>query len=193
MSGPRRMGIRLPESESEQDAVDAIYGCLTSGSQDVGRGFTKADDDWHPLWLVTTAAGQGTIISPVEMIDQADKIAITEYVARFARKVGAVAVGHLNSSWLVAAEDVGDERMKEINALMKAQYGSTEGIPERREILMLIIYTATSWRQYYADIKRHDGRPPTLKPWVLMGSSEQSWNLTGTMSDPIRESLRRIG
>jgi len=192
MSGPRRMGIKLPESESERDAVDAVYGCLTTGSEEVGRGFTESDDDWSPMWLVATAAGQGTIITPVEMLDQADKIAITEYVARFARKVGAVAVGHLNSSWLVATEDVGEARMKEIDAQMKAQYGSTEGIPERREILMLIIYTATSWRQYHASIERHDG-PPTLAPWVLMGSSDKSWNLTGTMSDPIRESLRRMG
>jgi hypothetical protein len=187
---PRRMGIRLPPSESDRDALDAIFGTLSEGVKTVAEGFYDPDDDWAPIWIVLAPAGLGTVLT-----GDLHKHDMTEYVGRYARKVGAIGIGHLHSSWVVMAEDgISDGRYDEIVRQMRAQDGSTEGIPERREVLLLATYTATAWASYLARIERHAGHPPTLGPFERWGSDDPAKvSMEGPMVDPLQDALKRIG
>lgn len=181
----KRRGIRVPPTTSEADAIEVAYRVLSVGARDNLREFTEPDDDWMPIWFVVTQR-QGTVIS-----GNAPKHEMAEYVGRWARHVGAVAIGHLHSSWLVNAEDIGEERMREL----QQRGGLTEGIAERQEILLLGLYSATTARQHHAGITRHENAPPTLSAFDLVydSANPKHTDLVGAMVDPLREALVRLG
>ena len=192
--GPRRQGVKLPATATEREAAQTIHDMLITGAQRVGERFTRPDDDWDPVWAVNDGKGHGTLLTPSRMEGPRDKVRMTAAVAAYARKVGAVAIGHLNSSWLVIAEGISEARMREIHAQMDANHGSTDGIPERREGLMVAVYTAGSYRHHLAFIQRDGEHPPTLGPFELFGDSgRDGFTAEGRMMDPLQESLRRLG
>ncbi len=185
--------MRVPATATEREAAEVIYGVLSSGAQEVGATFTEPDDDWEPVWMVNDGKGHGTVLAPDRMEGASGKTAMTHAVAYFARKVGAVAIGHLTSSWIVEHKDVSAERMREVREQMDANDGSTEGIPERREVLLVAVYTAGGFKHRLASIERHDG-PPTLGPWEVFADSErEGLSIDGRMATPLQESLRRLG
>jgi hypothetical protein len=189
MAGIYRRGIRIPPSETEAEALQNALTSLENGARGVAKNFTRPDDDWRPVWLVVTADGHGTFLAPVSITGGRDKRAITARVAEFARSRGAVAIAHLHSSWVVTRSDVSEERHREIERHMDTHDGSTEGIPERREALLIAGYTATLVRIGMATITRHPDRPPTLGS-IEFGEPDE-WR--GRMAEPLAEALRRIG
>lgn len=185
-----RIGIRIPPTATEREALEVAYDLLATGARRVGETFTEPDDDWRPLWVLLTDT-QATIVTPG---DDVDKHAATDYVGRLARRWGAVAVGHLHSSWMVTFEDVDAERMAEIQRYMRERHGSTEGLPERREVLLIAAYSATTARQWHAAIHRDDTQPPTLGTFDLMlDTTHDDVDLSGAMVDPLRDALRKVG
>ena len=169
--------------------MDAAYEVLTTGARRTERGFREPDDDWFPMWLVLTQR-QGALIT-----GNAEKRDMAEYVGRWARRVGAVCIAHLHSSWLVHSEDVGLERMRQLHQQMLDRDGSTEGIAERREIVLLAVYSAGTARQYHAAIHRHSDAPPTLGAFELIDDTATSGDarVEGAMVDPLVEALVRVG
>jgi hypothetical protein len=188
--------MKVPATKTEREAAEVIHDLLVTGAGQVGAKFTEPDDDWDPIWAVTDGQGRATLLVPDRMVSPDDKVRMTNAVATYARKVGAVAIGHLNSSWLVDGSDgsISETRMRAIHAQMEAHHGSTEGIAERREALMVAVYTAGGYQHHMAFIQRHDAEPPALGPWVLFGSSDREREgAEGRMMTPLQESLRRLG
>lgn len=180
--------IKLPRTRTEAQAASRVRKVLTNGARDVEARFTEPDDDWEPIWLVATQ-DTGYIVAPGNVTAQ-DKHVMVEAVAAFARQKGAVCVGHLHSSWMVWHQDMTRERMDEVTAQMEANAGSTEGIPERREVLLLAVHTASRSSIAMADITRHDGAPPTLAAFRQYGDGG---NFAGAMVDPIHDALIKLG
>lgn len=89
----QRRGIRVPRTETE--AADVARDALATGARRTSESFTEPDEDWAPMWFVVTSE-HGTLIA-----GDAHKHDMARYVAGFARRVGAVAIGHLHSSWYV--------------------------------------------------------------------------------------------
>lgn len=188
-----RHGIKVPRTESEGQAARAARALLINGAREVGRKFTHPEDDWHPIWAVLTQ-DQGTIIETGarEANDPRAKTKITQYVADFARRRGAIAIGSLMSTWQVIldVEKLGEQRVREIERQVRAQDGSTEGIEGRVERLLVITYTAGNVESQHAPINRHDNAPPTLGEFAAIGDLD---HLEGRMTEPLQEALRRIG
>lgn len=191
MAKMRRRGVRIPPTTSELEVQATVYDVLHGGAVEVGRKFTKPDDDWWPMWLVATPT-QGTMMVPETLRDNVEKGRMTAAVAAFAQKVSATAIGHVHSIWHIPPEKVSDKRRDEIFALANAQDGSTEGVPEREEAVMITVYTATTFRMLLAPITRHDNAPPTLGRFELAHSSDAG-DLSGRMTDPLRDALRKYG
>jgi len=182
-----RRGIKVRPTVSAREAMQEAYDVLTTGARKTGAEFTEPDDDWRPMWVILTKT-QGTHVT-----GNAHKHAMTDYVATLARKYGAVAVGHLHSSWMIHAQDVDEQRFDEIHAYLR-QGGSLEDVPESREQLMLNLHSAGETRQYHARIHRDGVRPPALDPFELaISTAEKNAEVSGAMSDPIVAALRRIG
>jgi len=183
-------GIKIPPTKNEAEAMDLAYDILHRGALSVGEGFEDPDDDWMPMWLVLTK-DQGHFMTPAGV----DKYMMVEAVGHWAREHGAICVAHLDSTWMVKqTEDMTKERADEIFAQMQEQHGSTEGIPERTEQVMLAVYTASAYRFYQAPIIRHEGGPPTLEPFELVFSSDSTdSDLHGAMVEPIRQAIWRRG
>lgn len=192
MPNMKRRGVTIPPTASEVESAEVAFDVLRKGSVQVGQRFTKPDDDWSPIWLVLTPT-QGTTMTPESMRDNAEKNRMVDTVAAYAQRVGAVAIGHLNSSWQIPPGKVSDERMDEIVAWMNSHGGSTEGVPEREEIVLIAVYTATTYWMYTALITRHENAPPTLGSYELMHTSSDKGDLSGRMVDPLRDALRRYG
>lgn len=194
MSGKfTRRGIRVPASRSEREAAQVVRDVLEQGCRKVAAELTEPDDDWDPIYLVVTPAGQGTVFAGF-----GDKYAVTDAVAAFARRVGAVAIGHLASTWQVHADTVGEAGKARADALQRRvqqQGGSTEGIPGRFEAVMIGVYTASGFVVEHARIERHDDAPPTLGGFdvVLDSRERESVEVIGRMVDPLREALVRLG
>jgi hypothetical protein len=188
----RREGIRVPRTESEAEAIGVAYELLTSGARRVQGRFTRPDDDWAPIFLTLTKK-QGTILTP-DRLAREDKRPTVEAVARWARRVGAVCVGHLHSSWFVLGEGLPAERMEAIRLRMEANRGSTEGIPERTEGLLLALHTAGGSAVHWGEIERRESAPPTLAPFRLLAdTAENGEGFEGAMVDPLREAVWRRG
>ena len=154
MSGKfTRRGVRAPPTRSEREVADVVRDVLEQGCRRVQAEFREPDDDWSPIYLVVTPEGMGAVFTGV-----GDKYVTTDVVAAFARRVGAVAIGHLASTWQVNGELDTAEHRAHADALQRRvqqQGGSTEGIPGRFEAVMIAVYTATSFVVQYARIERH--------------------------------------
>jgi hypothetical protein len=180
----RRTGIKVPPTKSEVQAHELARRVLETGALRIGSEFVYPDDDWEPTWLVLTKT-QGTIVSPGRGVE---KYEMTDYVAGLARRWGAVALAHLHSSWLVVGPELAQRAAD--------QHGSTEGIDERQEVLLLATYTVGNARHYIAHIERHENAPPTLAPFELLfdtAAVEDDTHVTGAMVDPLMQALERVG
>jgi hypothetical protein len=80
--------------------------------------------------------------------------------------------------------------MAQIVRQMNTHGGSTDGIPERREILLLQVFTASTCAAWHADILRRPDGPPTLAEFEPMPDAD---HMSGLMVDPLRDALVRIG
>jgi hypothetical protein len=94
---------------------------------------------------------------------------------------------------MISAENMSRERMEEAHAQMQRQDGSTEGIPERTEQVMIATYSASLWQLRFAPIIRHDNAPPTLGEWDEPYDSKDSDRAEGAMFDPMRRAVWRMG
>jgi hypothetical protein len=184
----RRIGIKVPATSSGTEAMDVAYERLAAGARGVGADFTKPDDDWMPIWAVLTKT-QGTLIT-----GNVHKHEMTEHVARLARRFGAIAIGHLHSSWLIDAEVAGGQAEYErLERIVRRQGGSTEGLP-RREILMIETFSAGEVRHYHAPIHRTDAAPPTLGPFeFVLTTATAGMDARGPMIDPLVRALTKVG
>jgi hypothetical protein len=183
----RRIGITVPETTTEHDAHNVIGDTLRTGVLGILDTFEDPDDDWDPVWMVLTRT-QGTILAPGPGVE---KYEMTAAVAALARRWSAIAVGHLHSSWIVFAEDAGQQAMKDY---IDGGGGSTEGLA-RRECLLLASYTASRAINRVAYIHRHEQAPPTLGPFevIIDTSRANGENLAGAMVEPFLEALQRVG
>jgi hypothetical protein len=186
----RRIGIKVPPTSTELEAHDVAYRVLSRGAVNAGTRFRDPDDDWRPMWLILTRE-HGTVVTPGGGVD---KYAMVDYVAALTRRWGAIAAGHLHSSWAVRMPE---ERRAadELVEVVRSRGGSTEGL-ERDEILLLATYSATMARQYHAPIRRRDHAPPVLDPFELMINTddrEHDARVSGAMADPILGALARVG
>lgn len=196
MNPIHRRGVRVPLTASEAEAAEVALDILRHGAQTIGAKFTDPDDDWLPTWAVITP-DHGTIIGTGqhEANDQRAKAAVTRHVASFARRVGAVAIGSLMSTWVVELDVKGDpERARQIQRQVEAAGGSLENIAERVERLIIFVYTAGSFTTYWATIDRHENAPPMLGEFKAeLRSSDEGASLTGRMTEPLQDALRRFG
>jgi len=184
MTQPEGIKFRLPRSRSESEAASRVRRVLETGCRAVGEAFDQPDDDWDPMWLLV-GRDWGLFVA-----GDLHKHAMAEMVGAMTRKLGAIAVGHLHSSWMVDAEHVGRDRLREINTYME-RGGSLEELPERREVLLLNVHTASRSQTYTADITRADDAPPALEKfrlWDIPGGT-----VSGAMVDPLREGLVKLG
>jgi hypothetical protein len=188
MPNIKRRGIRVPPTTSELEAMQAVSDSLIQGAIAVGATFDQADDDWWPVWVVLTPT-QATMLMPESMETDADKVAITQYVADYARRVGATAIGHVHSIWHVLGSG---DRYEEVQAHMR-RFGTTAGLAGREEGVLVAVYTASSYRAWIAPITRHENSPPTLGSFQIDFESDGKSDLEGRMVEPLRESLRRYG
>ena len=180
-----RQGIRLPATRSAAEAAEHVRSALEHGARNVQYEFTDPDDDWTPIWLIVTPDGSGTIIT-----GNLHKHDMARRVGALARRFGAVALGHLHSSWMVSVEDVSDERMKIIGSGRVA----VSDQPERREIILLAVYTAGTAKQLVAPIIRHVDRPPELGPFESpLPDIPDDVTYSGAMVDPLQEALVKVG
>lgn len=180
----RRIGIKVPPTKSEREAHETVRHVLERGALAAEGNFTKPKDDWDPVWLVLTST-QGTMLFPGPDVEKYDMV---EAVGALARRWSAMAIGHLHSSWMVVGPELARRAFD--------QHGSTEGIEERFEVLLLATYTAGNARHYTARIQRSDDAPPTLDPFELMfdtATVKDGMNVTGAMVDPLMEALERVG
>jgi hypothetical protein len=181
--------IKLPSSASEQEAVELIRMTLLSGAASVAEGFGGPDDDWAPIWMLIDHDGDGVIVS-----GDLHKHEMAARVGELARSMGAVAIGHLHSSWMIDTEGLSEERGREIVAQVGAAGGSTEGFPERVEGLLLMLYSASRWAQVWIPIIRCRDQPPRLGDVRLIASSDEDGvELDGAMAAPLQQALRRVG
>jgi len=186
---PRRIGLHLKPSRSEAEAITQLYTVLTTGAHANEARFSDPDDDWTPIWLVYVADGHGTLIT-----GDAHKHDLAQYVGAFARRVGAVAIGHLHSSWMVWQSEMTPARAAEVEKLIRWGGTPIQALPERQEVLLVQLHSAMAWEQHLARIERFDGAPPKLHPFERMGgSSDEGLTVTGAMVDPLREALTRLG
>ena len=169
--------FQLPRTSSERAAAQAVRRTLKNGAEDVGAQFTEPDDDWALVWLICNADGRAAMMLDFDKNPRG--------VAAWAREFSAIAVGSLASSWSVAVEDVGRERMKEI----QDNGGLTEGVAERVEQLTLCVTTATLSELHCARIIRSKGLPPKLDRWEHVDEG----TVSGLMVEPIRAALVRLG
>lgn len=186
---PRRHGIRLPPTVTEAATLREVVASMRRGALGVEQEFTDPDDDWAAMWLVVAPGGLGTLLT-----GNADKHVMTEYVGRYARKVGAIGIGHVHSSWLVLASEIGDRRMAEIHRQLEAGV-SLETFPERIEVVLLNAFTASAWEMHTARIQRRPDAPPELDPFECVQSSadQENGSIGGAMVDPLQDALRRLG
>lgn len=178
----KRIGIRVPATATEVEAHGLVCRILQTGAERVAVGFDKPDDDWAPIWVILTKT-QGTIISIEPGVEKYEAV---DHVAKLARRWGAIAIGHLHSSWMVS---------KPAAALAAvAQGGSTEGL-ERDEIILVGTYTMGNAKQYTARIERYDDAPPTLAPFEVMvdTTAGDGWGVEGAMVTPLLAALQRVG
>lgn len=177
-----RRGIAVPPTTTEQEAMELVHNLLTTWAKQRQSGL-KPDEDWMPIWLILTP-GHGTLIT-----GNLTPRAMTKRAADFARRVGATAIGHLHTSWTVPLAEMTEERAREAHALALKQDGSTEGIPERYESLLLTIHTASQQRMYIARLTRSTDQPPALGEF----EPEPDIGMDGAMIDPLVAALKRIG
>lgn len=174
-------GINVPPTASEAEAHSLARRVLQTGAERVALDFRRPDDDWDPMWLVLTDE-KGTLVTPGHNVEKYQMVA---YVAKLAQRWGAVAIGHLHSSWMVtdpAAVQLATDRD-----------GVTEGLP-RDEVLLIATYTAGNARQCIAAIERHDDAPPTLAPFaVMVDTSSDELSVSGAMVDPLIRALAKVG
>ena len=185
----KRRGIKVKPTATEAEAMEQAFGVLVTGARRTGAEFTDPDDDWVPIWLILTKL-HGTLVS-----GNAHKHDMAEYVGRLARKFGAVALGHLHSSWMIVQEDMDRERFDEIHRYMR-NGGSLEDVAEAREIVLVALYSAAATRQYHAAISRDGVHPPTLGGFDLVaetGGDGDDWRIEGAMVDPLVAALKRVG
>lgn len=184
----KRIGVKVPPTASAREAMAVAFDVLSTGARQAGASFREPDDDWRPMWLILTKS-QGTLVS-----GDGDKYAMVDYVAQLARRFGAVAVGHLHSSWMIDAETAGSqEALDLLIQIARDRDGSTEGLP-RREIVMIALHSAAVTHQYHARIDRSDDAPPTLGAFELVAdSSEDGMRFEGAMIDPIVDALKTTG
>lgn len=175
-----RTKIRPPRSEAQ--AVSEVYQQLKRGAERIGRDFTHPEDDWRAMWLLVTRK-EGVLFT-----GDMHKYDLAEAAGALGRRLGAVAIGHLSSSWLLMLEGLSPERHAEIDAHVNAG-GSFEDLPERVEAVMIQALSATISQLYTATITRYPDRPPELGPFKRAPTGEMS----GAMVDPLREGLVRLG
>jgi hypothetical protein len=183
MDGTR---IKLPRSKTEAQAASTAKRVLERGCREVAKTFNDPDDDWDPIWLIV-----GESFGVFLAAGNIHKHAMTEAVGDYARRSSGIAVGHVNSSWMVLVEHLAPARSAEIVRQMEAT-GSTEGIAERVEIVLLAIHTASRSEMWTAKIERHEDAPPSLGRFTrppVSGGGEMS----GAMVDPLRAGLVRLG
>ena len=175
------MKIRPPKSEAQ--AVEVARATLNDGCRRVGADFTDPDEDWSPMWLVVEKKVASLLTSDVH------KHVMAEAVGFYARRHAAIAIGHLHSSWLVDYQSMSPLRAKAIQREMEAT-GTTEGIPERIEVLLLATYSASIAKGWTARILRREDRPPVLGLFRPMPGHGQ---MGGAMVDPLRAGLVKLG
>ena len=176
--------LRIRPPKSEAQAVEVARSTLNVGCRRVGGEFTEPDDDWEQMFLVVERK-IATLIT-----GDAHKHAMAEAVGWFAHRRHALAIGHLASSWMVDFQGVDAADARRIQREVEAAGGSTEGLPNRIEILLLATYSASIARGYYARILRHEDQPPKLGLFERMPDHGV---MQGAMVDPLRESLVKLG
>jgi hypothetical protein len=169
--------------------MKVAYDWLAAGARRVGKGFKRPNDDWAPIWLVMTPDGHGTLITAGTDFNTGKRL-MARAVGEFARIGGAHVVAWVHSGWIIETAKLSPERTQAIRRRMLEQDGSTEGIPERVEALVILVLSATRVDYHQAYIRRAPGRPPRLGPFR---HTPEASGLSGAMYEPLQAALRRLG
>ena len=186
--GFARASIKIPQSKSEAEAAEFAYRILHRGAHGNRAQFDDPADDWVPIWVLLSkeeammiGADEGFANDPIA------KEVVSSAIGQMARQFEAIAIGYLSSVWMVQISD--PKRQVEVQRQMLEQNGSTEGIPERVEKLLIMIYTAGHVVMHTAPIERHPDKPPTLGEFDTVEADDVS----GRVTEPLQEALQRIG
>lgn len=184
--GPMGERIALPPTSTEREVLEMLHELLTGGAYRVGNDFVDPDDDWVPIYIIVDKMG-GALFT-----GDAHKHDMVQLVAMIARATGAIGVGMAHSAWSVAAEDMTKERAEEVLEYQE-RGGKIEDLPERREIVIVALYTASQCQIHTARIERREGKPPLLGEFRKSLDTADHQTVSGAMVDPIQESLMKIG
>jgi hypothetical protein len=154
--------------------------------RDVGRAFTKPDDDWAPMALLGLPGGQ-IIPAAVDMsffADDAAKDALVDTaLPALIAETGANKLALVLSAWM---------RVVSIHAPMDARGYPADGIrptdaPDRQEVVAVGVYDAERVEAHLARIIRDGKRPPRLARWIAQPTTDLAGRFFGQR---IQEAMR---
>ena len=183
-------------------ALERVMEMGREGVEDVGKEMTDPDDDWHSIMLCQSKSGDGIIVAmdPDFFASPAGKDRLAdEVLPKIIRSQGVVAFALVMSTWFLSTDEIArvrgvslDEAGEEVKAYQAAG-GLPSGHPLRME--MVLVQGMTSQRAVLdqAIIDRHQGAPPTLRPWQRLTVGEDGFTYTGRFVESLRQALAPQG
>ena len=152
--------------------------------QEVGRHFTKPDDDWIPL-LIAASGKKVTIVNLVDLFrDKGSKAMGGEALALVFLKLRPHLAALINSAWSVRIAK--DDPMAETTMEMCKTFGASSH-PNRKEIVMALIADSVRHEGWEASIERLPDKPPVL------GAFDKANAIDGRMVEWIRQAFQYVG
>jgi hypothetical protein len=157
---------------------------MREGAEQVGRAFTRPDDDWMFVMLgVSEADEQPHIITADPMYfstPERKQELTTEVLPRIIRERSIVVIGQVVSTWIAyTGEDFDPNTMRPSES------------PSRKEAVLVMAVDRFGDEFYSAEIVRRAHKPPILEPWQRIGGESDS--VSGMFIDPLRAALRLQG
>lgn len=159
---------------NDSELMARLRRTLQDGADEIGRGFTAADDDWVPVVLVASERGLVDVITPVYTTDAEKHQWMTDTLPAFIRSHKGRVVATVTSVW------------------MSGNAGERPSLqPDRTEAVVVSVFSRMATESWVAKIDRDGTSPPTLGEWENW--SAQGWSADGPMFDSIERALRPQG
>lgn len=143
------------------DDFDLALEKYKEAAKEVGRNFTKADDDWYPVLIIHSGAKEENDIFPLQMADDDDKMLLTRVIIPLLIKTSGAKFAALVLSFWASEHpmpDVIPERWDDL------PFRPSED-PNRSEVLQIMAASADRTEIWTAKILRDDEHPPGLSEW----------------------------
>lgn len=171
------------------------------------ENFDEPDDDWNPVMFCIGRGDTGNTIVAFDPAfmgdpDAKDKLA-DEVMPALLKQTQAVAVATVFSTWhidvrnIAKLDGISEEEARVQWETFHAAGGMPSQHPARQEQVLIAGLSAVEEHHHWAPILRHDGKPPTLAPWIdVMADPDGlggTGSITGRFIDPLRYALRPQG